>query len=270
VPRPKNTLHKSLVNRNIIIAAIIAVVAGACMAAIGVLLSDYSWCPKVVAELTKEVGTAVFSIGILALIWELAARREFMHEIMATVDLSDDIEEHGLQRITFEYLQGVPWPELFRNTDTFDIYVSYARTWTKANAVHLNEMADRGVAVRVLLPNPDDDRVTAELAVWYLTNATELRERVRGAVRHFTELADRPKAKVEVRLTNSCPLFTTYFFSRSAVFTTHSHRPAPAPVPTFIAEVGKPLYDFFKVEFNHLWDGATPVPNTKPATEALI
>ncbi len=259
--RQNNAVHEALVNRNIILAAGVIVLVGAVMTWGGIRLLDVEGCPKWVGELTKELGTAAFGIGIIALMWELTARRAFMSEILATVDLSEDIEGQGIIHVSDAYLR-VPWPEMFKETRTFDVFFSYARTWTNANALHLQEMADRPVPMRVLLPDPEDARVVGELALWYRTSADDIQGRIRGAIAHYTQLAGRPNAKIEMRLTKRCPLFTVYLFTQVVVFTTHSHRPAPTPVPTVIAKAGKPLYAFFQDEFNYLWAEATPPQKT--------
>jgi hypothetical protein len=255
--RQKNAVHEALVNRNIVITAIVIVLAGAGLTWCGIRLLEVEGCPKWVGELTKELGTAAFGIGIIALMWELAARRAFMSEILATVDISDDIEEQGLVQIAGDYLR-VPWSEMFTETAAFDMFVSYGRTWTSANAVHLQEMADRGVPMRIMFPDPGNAQVVAELSIWFRTTTEDLRSRISGSISKFGELARRAGANVQIRLTTTSPLFTMYLFTRVVVFTTHSHRPLPAPVPTFIAKEGKALYTFFRAEFEHLWGNATP------------
>jgi hypothetical protein len=267
MPRQKKAVHEALVNRNVVIVASAVVIVGAVVTYGAIKLGDTDWCSKTLSELLKEVGTAAFGIGILALMWEVAARRAFMSEILATVDLADDVEDNGLLSITFEYLQGVPWPDLFRESDSFDLFVSYARTWTKANEMHIQGMVDRGSRVRVLLPDPDDLRIVTELATWFRTTPDDVKSRISGAIKHYLALAGRANAKVDVKLAASCPLFTAYLFPRVVVFTTHSHRPAPAPVPTFIAVSGKPLYTFFRNEFEHLWAAARSPQNTGEAQE---
>src|SRR5690606_22355387 len=99
-------------------------------------------------------------------LWELGARRAFLDEAMELAKVGGDVHRAGLTAVTLDYLE-FPWKEWFATTHQVDILVSYGATWSHANQPSIASLAERGIPVRLVLPDPEDERVLGELAKRY-------------------------------------------------------------------------------------------------------
>ena len=245
------TNWRLVVTRNVIIAGILLTFLG------GALLSLSYWmtsAPETVREIVKEIGISIFGIGVLALIWELAARRSFMREILDSVDLADQIHEAGLKQLTFRYGQEMPWKTLFEDSQTVDLFFSYAQTWRNSNMSDLQEFVKKKQRLRVILPDPSCRQTLDELARRFRYSADETKQRIEDAAKFYIGLTEHHPncAAIEVYFAPVCPMMAFYIFSDHAVFTLHSHQKKRTDVPAMLVSHGKPLYTFLSQEFESL------------------
>jgi hypothetical protein len=205
-------------------------------------------------DMTKEVGTTLIGLGVISVVWDLIARRAFMKEVIETVALADQVDDNGLQAIVWDYLLEIPWTSLFAQTDRLDIFVSYAQTWRRNNSSNLEAFLKKKTKLRVILPDPDDKLTMQELARRFNKEEDEVRSLILEAVKEYISLRSgaHRSACVECYFVASCPVTAIYLFASSGVVSFHSHQKKRAKVPTLMAEKGRPLYDFLRLEFDSL------------------
>jgi hypothetical protein len=76
----------------------------------------------------REIGALLFVTGTLTVFWDLRGRRALTNEVLAAANLSSDVTESGLTRITTRYLD-VEWDALLEQSAHVDLYFAYAKTW---------------------------------------------------------------------------------------------------------------------------------------------
>jgi hypothetical protein len=261
----QSQLPKKVVTREVIIFALVLGLIG-----FGLLRSSYemldSWGTW--RDTIREVGTTVIGLGVISLVWELGARRAFMREVLHSVDLAEQIEEAGLQRIVWKYNLEIPWADLFAESDQLDVFVSYARTWRNSNLTNLEGLARKKQGrIRVILPDPFDERTADELARRFNLTIDETRRRIIEAATDYRAIKDRfpGGAIIDCYFVQACPVTTMYIFSDRAVLSLHSHQRVRTDVPTLMVEQGKPLYTFLRAEFDALLSAARPTSTEPPA-----
>src|SRR5947209_6386680 len=99
-----------LVNRQVVVTSFGIALMGALILCAGLEIQT-TW--PVSHELVKELGAAAFGIGVLALVWELTARRAFMREVLDSVNMAEDLEEARVKMVCWKYTLDVPWTDFF-------------------------------------------------------------------------------------------------------------------------------------------------------------
>lgn len=252
--RPRARMWHLVSTRNVILIGIVLSVVGLAALRVSLYLTEETWGS--IKELLKELGATVFSLGIIALVWELFARRTFMREVLDSVELADQVADSGLQQICWNYNLDIPWEELFNRSTDVDLFFSYARTWRHSNYPHIERLVSRkGTKLRVILPNANNPAITAELARRFDTTPQEVCDSIRQAAGYYLSLpAQFPdKGEVECRFVDACPLMAIYLFSESGVLSLHSHQQKRIEVPALQVEAKRPMYCFMKSEFDGLY-----------------
>ncbi|WP_354156819.1 hypothetical protein [Arthrobacter sp. UYCu512] len=213
----------------------------------------------------NQIAGLVIASGLLSVGWELVGRRHFAAEILANAQLSAEVVDAGLLRLTDQYLDDIEWSELFDGVSKIDIAVAYGRTWRNTHSARLRAVARRpGTRIRVFLPDPDDDLTMRVLANRFDTTVEALQETVRESVRAFSDLKQEGGGDVEVYVRAGDAVFSCYRFDNRAVMTMYSHgRKRRTSVPTFVVRSGK-LYQFVYDEFAAIEDQSRqmfPVPS---------
>lgn len=196
-------------------------------------------------SVVSNVGGLVVATSVLALLWELAGKRAFATEVMATANLSTDVVHAGLRRVTNQYLEDVAWADLFEGASKVDIVVAYASTWRNTHRGRLGRVAKRGSArIRVFLPDPDDDMTMRVLADRFSMTPPELQSKIREAIRDFSALAVESGTDLRVFVRAGDAVFSCYRFDGRAVLTLYSHaRVRRSSVPTLVVQEGD-LFSF--------------------------
>lgn len=191
------------------------------------------------AGLTGQVGGLFFGTGLLAVVWELVAKRAFAEEILSKTQLRTDLVTSGITRVTDQYLDEVEWAELFDGARNVDIVVAYASTWRNTHHGRLATVAQKsGNKIRVFLPDPDDATTVKILSDRFKMTPADVQNRIRAAITDFKSL-DVGKAKVEIFTRAGDCLFSCYRFDGKSVLTLYSHsQERRASVPTFVMAGG--------------------------------
>ncbi len=209
--------------------------------------------------LLKETGSIIAASGLVAIIWEISIKRTFFNEVMERVGLASDVDKAGLTGITMRFYQDIDWATLLKNTKNLDIFFSYGSTWRHINTVQLSELANRGVSIRVVLPDPDDEDLMIQLGARYGYDKDEMQRRINGAKTDLQEKFNNSPSELKLYRTKVAPLFDIYKFDDVAIITIFKHRTDRVPVPAFQLKKGGELYDFADSEIKAFFNDPNPL-----------
>jgi len=210
----------------------------------------------------REVGALLITTVALYLVWELVAKRAFVRELRAEIELPIALAEAGLIGIAVsDFIRGLDWQKSLNECNRLDMWVSYASTWRNSNRDALQALATRhGAHVRVFLPDPDNTIAVSELASRYDMAPTELERRVREAARDYQEIFSGKRANFELWYVATAPVFSFYRFDNHAYMSFYKHRRAReyAP-PTIVITKSGALWEFLELELHAFTTGPTPL-----------
>jgi len=221
-----------------------------------VLAVDLSWVaarPNLQAVI-RDLGALLVASITVANLWDLFSKRAFLTELLATTQLAEDITEAGITTITSDFYRGIDWPSLFASTDSLDLFFTYGGTWRGSNRVDLQRLANRkGARVRVMLPDPDNPQVIAELAHRFRQTAEDVKRRIEGAKQDLEQIFNQCQAEFSLWYLPLAPVYSVYRFGNLAVVAFYNHgRGKMLDIPTFVAKQGGTLYQFVTGEFSDL------------------
>jgi hypothetical protein len=261
-----NMLHKRRANLNRRITWLSATTISSALFLIGFLLllgvEEFAWLSinyPAVSTFLKEVGSIIMASGLVAIIWEISIKRTFFNEVMEKVGLATDVDKAGLIGVTMQFYNDIDWEELFKNVKKLDILFSYGGTWRHVNTVQLRELADRGVSIRVVLPDTKEENLMIQLGNRYGYDADEMGRKICEAKNDFKETFDGTSSDLKLYCTKIAPLFDVYRFDDVAIITMFKHRRTRVPVPVFQAKRGGDIYDFVDSELKAFFDGPNPI-----------
>lgn len=201
----------------------------------------------------KNMSGFLVITGIITLLWELWVKRSFLDEILAKVRVAEEIKLAGIVRITDAWHRDIDWESYFSNVKKLDIFFAYSHTWRSNYDKQLKEIVKRkDVRIRVVLPDPEDNQVTYELARRFNYTPEKIRDLIIEAKEYFIDLkriAANDGTQINIWFLPATPQFAFYRFDRIAIFTLYSHSRERTPVPAFVCEMGGTLYDYIRKEF---------------------
>jgi hypothetical protein len=260
------------VTYKVIVVGLLLAASGVVLLAVSAAMTTQTW-GVVLVEVVKSLGGTLFATATLALVWELIARRSFTKEVLTYIQMSEELEEAGISRVSWKYLAVGDWESMFAGTQKLDLFLAYGRTWRNNYNTDLEKLAARpGVIVRVIHPDPTDAPTVAELARRFDTTAAQVAGHIQESDQYFTALAAaNPRgATIERYFVQACPLFSIYLFSAQAVFALYSHTRRRTDVPTMLVEGGKPMYKYLVTEFDSLRQRATPLNPPQPPPQVGV
>src|SRR5262245_46725372 len=219
-------------------------------------------------ELLKSVGSILVSIGALAFMWELFTKRSFLEETLALANMTVELKNAGIERVSTRYLNELQWAEMITTSHSLCFFFTYARTWCNVNSVSLGEAARlKGRTVRVLLPDPDNPQVVNELARRFRSVTQDVENAIKETKTFFERLGRRPGegSVVEIRYVAATPLFSIYLLDERAVLSLYSHQKKAGHVPTCVVKREGLIYRYLEEEFSFLWQSATVVYSSRDA-----
>jgi hypothetical protein len=127
----------------------------------------------------------------------------------------------------------------------------------------------------VVLADPEDARLLTELSLRFNTTSEGVRSKINDAAHAFSEIFQPAVADgrdFTVWHASVTPVFSCYFFDGTGIITLYKHKAQRAEVPTIVVKRGGELYDFFRIEFDALVSGPTPIgrrvfPETNPTPQ---
>ena len=201
----------------------------------------------------QNIGALLLVMGAITLLWEFWAKRAFLDEVLAKVQMADEVKQAGFVRVTDSFHRDIDWETLFRSVKKLDIFFAYGYTWRSTHAEELKKVAARkGARIRIVLPDPEDTQTVSELARRFNFTPEKIIELIRDAEKDFRNLhicADSG-AQIDIWFLPATPQFSFYRFDSLAIFALYSHSRERTPIPTFVVEMGGTLYDYIRKEFD--------------------
>jgi hypothetical protein len=209
------------------------------------------------ASVLREMGAFALIGSALGLWWEIVGKRKYTDELFAKIGMARHLVSAGVGTITMSFNDDqIDWTNLFGQSSTLDIWVAYANTWRNKNIDKIRALLARNDSkIRIILPDPDDENLMAQLAARFSKDADGLRDNILETVNEFRALAVEP-AKLEIHFAPKSPLFTFYVFNNFAVLAFYNHRDGKLSVPTFVCNHEGTLYQYLSNEFAGLRVGA--------------
>lgn len=221
--------------------------------------AGYLWLKSVVSNF----GALLVASVSIAMLWELFSKRSFLDELLAKTGLAEDLRNVGLSGISLNPVRGPDFPKLIRSSERLDIFVCYANTWRANFENDLKFMATKkNCRIRLIVPNPDNPTIMAELANRFSANSTEaMKGRIQQAITEYKALfasVNNNSLDFSVWVHNETPLTSFYRFDRFAVITLYKHADGRGDTPTLIAERSGSLYTFIENEVDSMVKGIHP------------
>jgi hypothetical protein len=211
----------------------------------------WQWLQSVppVQAVVRDLGALLVSTVTIATLWELAAKRAFLAELMAQARLAEEIRSAGIVTVTTDFQRGIDWKKMFKTVKKLDIFFSYGRTWRGTNLAELNELAQRpGTRVRVVLPDPYNDELMKELGRRFRKAPDEVSKLILEASDDFQNIFK--DSDFSLWFLSESPAFSFYRFDHQAILALFKHGKRGGSLPTFIVEKGGTVYDFIRREFD--------------------
>lgn len=211
-----------------------------------------------IQSVVRDIGSLMLASVAVTLLLELGAKRAFLDELLARVRLSKDIEQAGIAAVNPSFYSEIDWQTLFSTVHELDIFLVHGRTWRKEHGERLLCAAKRGVRIRVVLPDPYDDVILAEIARRTNHSTQAIQERILQAKDEFSHLHTQG-AHITVWFLPLVPLFSFYRFDQKMILALYSHRREQKlgriHVPAFLLEEHGALFQFVQADFEAMVDG---------------
>jgi hypothetical protein len=146
------------------------------------------------------------------------------------------------------------------------IGVSLARTIQSASRTELRQMLVSGGRVRVLVVNPEDDKLVQAASIQRNVTADRMRRRIQNALDELTELRDNTNGHIEIRLMPFVPHMGINLIDkgtpRGLITVQHyEHRPTGEDSPIFLIMAKDGVwYEHFVAEAERMWHDGIPWP----------
>ena len=203
-------------------------------------------------EVLRSLGGLFIATVALTVVWDLAAKRSLLAELMAITQLAEDVKAAGIVHITSDFYRGFDWATSFEKAKEFDLLFAYGHTWRGMNQVYMQRLAEKkDVKVRIVLPDPDDAEVVKELARRFSTEAGALRAEIQEASRSLDKVF-RGTDSFGLWYMPLAPVYSWYRFDQTAVVAFYKHGQERTNVPSLVVEQGGTVFDFMRNEFEGL------------------
>jgi hypothetical protein len=178
-------------------------------------------------------------------------------------DLAESIRTSGVHDVFRRFYVDVPWGRLFPNTNDFDLIVSYARTWKNTHNEALRKIAaNHRARIRIVLADPDNPVLMAELARRYSVPQEKLTSYVRESLIDFQALCATGSADCHIHVSSRACLYTYYRFDEDCVLSLFSNVNSRSDRPGFLLNGDGELTRFLREEFEAYFTDSKPFQNS--------
>jgi hypothetical protein len=263
-----NKLHRFLVERTTLRTWFVAVL----VAVLGISLLLFAETKGIwnglesVQSVIRDIGSLMLASVAVTILLELGAKRAFLDELLSRVRLAKEIEQAGITACNPSFYSDIDWDDLFNTVHELDIFLVHGRSWRKEHGERLILAAKRGIRIRVVLPDPYDDVILAEIARRTNHAKQAIQERILLAKDEFYHLQTQG-AKITVWFLPLVPLFSFYRFDQKMILALYSHRREQKlgriHVPAFLLQEHGALFQFVQTDFEAMVESqhglATPI-----------
>jgi hypothetical protein len=213
---------------------------------------------EISGAIATEVGSALFVSVVLGIFWDAFGKRAYADELLEKAGIAQSINTAGIRRFTFFRSPELSWNDLFNKTNKLDIFVVHASTWRNTHVDEIiNMLEDKKASLRIVLPDPDNERVIGELASRFVMDELEVQNKIREAASFFSERRTKARGTVEVRFTTQTPLYSYYIFSTGGIFAFFNHKAGKEePVPALQCDNHGTFYRYLAKQFEELYTNA--------------
>lgn len=198
--------------------------------------------------LLAQVGGLLVGTGIIAILWDLRGKRDFMREIITKTGVASDVRSSGIHMLTMRWLD-VPWDKWIRSASEIEVLISYGSSWRKNYWTDLKNFAEsKSHTLRLYLPNPDDEHTMEVLSRRYDSSPEKVRDVILESAREFAKLAESQPADIRIYYRDGDPTFTCYRFDDRIIVSLYSHLRERGPIPVIVVEKGGTFHEFFTKE----------------------
>lgn len=250
--------------RTILLVSLISIA----IALFGVILlycsSIFDWWPEhsPFRTLVQTLGSLLVASVAIFLMWELLIRRVFLDEILTKVGIASNLRNTGLINVSFNP-EEIRWIEMFDKAKHVDLFFTYARTWRGLHEIKLRELCSRPeVKLRLVLPNPDNKQLVAQMASSFGKTEDTLRQRIQEALTDFVRLCDIAKdnnSHLSIFFADVFPQFSYYRFDDIVVLALYSLTKIKSSVPHLVADSRGTIFKFGSDQFETLVEQSTPL-----------
>ncbi len=238
-------LRKKIVNYKAIIISLVLVLIG--------LISFYFSYGNQNTEyvLLSQISSAIISIGLLSIIWQLFLERTFLDEVLLNLNINNNLKEAGITKIETNFRK-IDWDSYFERVKDIDLFFAWSRTWRNTNRENLDNLSNKDVNIRLILPDPDDNDTMNTLSNRWKMEANEVKTNIRETSDDFKSIFESNKrAHLRIWYIKLAPLFTLYRFDGETLMAIYTHRENKPSVPTFKFMNG-PIYTFIADEIKYM------------------
>lgn len=236
-------------NLKIIIILLILFIIGFVLILISYNIENLNW-----KNLLNALGSFFIVASILTIIWEIILKRSLIKEIVELTQMSYELKQAGIEKVTNDFHHGIDWSELFLQSKELDVLVSYAATWRNANQRIIEEFSQKsGTKMRIILPNVDNNVLMSELSNKFNKSVEELKKLIIESKDYYVKLDhDSENINVEIWYFNQSLYYTYYRFTDKIVYASYNNLGRKGPTIMLILHKAGYLYKKLHFEFNEM------------------
>ena len=222
--------------------------------AVGERVNFYEW---MLATLPK-IGWLILGTAIVNYLYEMHGKKAVLEQVRLTLGVRESIDRSGVLKATLEP-KDVPWDSLITTTRKIDLSVSYANTWRNNHIKQLREAArNRVLKFRLLLPDPDCDRLMQSLGARYGLDPRVICEKVREARDFFLHIFRDAKAlsRCDIRFSDKEFTYAYHRFDAASVVTFYHGLGKIDQVPTLELSPEGEMANLFSKDFEKAFEEA--------------
>jgi hypothetical protein len=173
--------RKQTVNIKTVTASVIFFVLGLLLLYISTIYKNES----VFMLLLNNIGAILFSISLIAIIWDLIVKRAFLKEIMSEVNLSSNISDAGIEKVV-EAFHDIDWDDFYLNAKEINLMIFHAVHTISTNKKLIIEAIKNNTLINVYLPNPKNSELIKRLSAMDI-NGNSIKYKIEEAITFFQQ-----------------------------------------------------------------------------------
>jgi hypothetical protein len=201
--------RKQTVNIKTVVASVIFFLLGLLLLYFSTKYQDES----VFMLLLNNLGAILFSISLVAIIWDLIVKRAFLKEIMSQVNLSSNISDAGIENVA-ESFHDIDWKDFYLNANEINLLIFHAMHTISTNTKLIIEAAKSSTQINVYLPNPENIELIKRLsAMDNYSNGNSIKYKIDEAINFFKQ----NEIRANIFLTNEIHPLYMYYSDKTSI-----------------------------------------------------